>query len=77
MPVIDFHDGEEYDAAIEFLVTRGIGFQTRPPLRLMLASVDYKALLDANVLCSSEAKVTGSRGKKIQSSAKSKTGRAS
>ncbi|MGH7137998.1 MAG: hypothetical protein ACREHD_19790 [Pirellulales bacterium] len=77
MPVIDFHDRDEYGAAIEFLVRRGITFHTRPPLRLMLASVDYQALDEAKILRSSEAKATSSRAKKTRSSAKPKTRRAS
>jgi hypothetical protein len=77
MPVIDFHDRDEYGAAIEFLLRRGTTFHTRPPLRLMLASADYHALEEAKILRSSEAKATNSRGKKTPSTAKSKTRRAS
>lgn len=77
MPVIDFQDDDEYDATIAFLLRRGSPFHTRPPLRLMLSSEDYQALEDAKILRDSTAKATRSRGKKTQTTAKPKTGRAS
>lgn len=77
MPLIDFHDRDEYGAAIEFLVRREITFHTRPPLRLIMTSADYRALEDAKILRTSKAKAINSRGKKTLSSAKPKTRRAS
>lgn len=76
MPVIDFHDDEQYDAAIEFLVRGGLAFHTRPPLRLVLSSVVRASLEDAKILPTSEAKTPHPRAKKTRSTAKPKTGRA-
>ena len=77
MPVIDFEDCDQYDAAIEFLVRRGITFHTRPPQQLIVGPVDYKSLEDAKIIPGSGAKTIGSRGKKTRSSPKPKSGRTS
>jgi hypothetical protein len=75
MPVIDFQDLDEYDAAIEFLVGKGVTFHTRPPQRLVLGAGDFKALEEANIVRS--AKGVRSRGKKTRPSSKPKAGGAS
>lgn len=66
MPVIDFQDPDQFDAAIEFLVRRGIAFHSRPPQRVVVRTEDYKALQQAKIVPSSKA--NGSRGEKTRRS---------
>lgn len=74
MPIIDFDDLDQYDAAIAFLARRGMAFHTRPPQKLAISSEDYKALEDAKSIPGLSAKVNGARGKRTGSSPKSETG---
>ncbi|HVA47277.1 MAG TPA: hypothetical protein VNH11_12990 [Pirellulales bacterium] len=76
MPVIDFDDRDQYDAAVAFLAGCGIGFHTRPPQQLVVRSEDYKALKDAQIIREPGARVNRAGGKKTRSPSKPKTGRA-
>ena len=69
MPVIDFQDPDQFDAAIEFLVRRGIAFHSRPPQCVVLRTEDYQALQQAKIV--PNAKANGSRGEKNRRSPKS------
>lgn len=71
MPVVDFHDPERFDAAIEFLVGQGIAFHASSPQTLVVRATDYKALEEANLIPDSPAKRNGSRGKETTPRAKS------
>lgn len=74
MPVIDFHDPDQYDAAIAFLVGRGMAFHTSPPQRVIVHPDDYKALEQAKIVPEARPRANGSRGKKTRSSSKPKAG---
>ena len=63
MPIVDFNHLDQYEAAIEFLAARGLGFHTRPPLRVVVRQVDYHALEEAGIVSASTTKPNGSRPK--------------
>lgn len=68
MPVIDFQDPDQFDAAIEFMVRRGIAFHSRPPQRVIVRTEDFQALQLAKMLPT--PKRNGARGPKTRRSAK-------
>ncbi len=61
---------ERFDAAIEFLVGRGMAFHAHSPQRLVVRASDYKALKEAKLVPDSPMKGNGSRGKETTAPAK-------